>query len=64
MHFWPGNAQQVTAIDDGGISMSFCRESSKGKESHRVVLSVEVRHILPPPPLTIPGKTQKARPRK
>jgi len=42
-----GKAQLVTAIDDGGVSMAFRREGS-AEESHRVVLSVEVRPILSP----------------
>src|SRR5438045_4383872 len=48
MHIRLGKAQRVTAIDDGGVSMALCRDSSS-KESHRVVLSVEVCPILSPP---------------
>jgi len=43
-----GKAQQVTAIDDGGVSIAFRRDTSS-EESHPVVLSVKVRSILSPP---------------
>ena len=49
-----GPAQSIAraATDDGGVSMSFQRDSMN-RESHRVVLSVEV-HL---PPLAKPKKT-------
>jgi len=37
-----GPAQSVTAIDDGGVSMSFQRDFLSDKASTRVVLSLEV----------------------
>jgi hypothetical protein len=58
MHVRLGKAQVVTAIDDGRVSVAFRRDGSS-QESHRVVLSVEVRPILSPP-LNVPGETPKA----
>ena len=42
MHVRLGKAQRITAIDDGGVSIAFRRDPSS-QESHRAVLSVEVK---------------------
>jgi hypothetical protein len=52
-----GPAQSITAIDDGGVSMSFRRESSD-KASTRVVLSLEV-HDHSVPDLQLQAKRKK-----
>jgi len=51
-----GPAQSIAraATDDGGVSMSFQRDSIN-RESPRVVLSVEVHR----PPLTVQAKPKK-----
>jgi uncharacterized protein YeaC (DUF1315 family) len=45
-----GRAQSITAIDDGGVSMSFRRDPASNQLLQRMVLSIEVTtplHDLP-----------------